>query len=211
MRVLAQMGYDADVLRRVRQEYLELIADFPALTEPTDHAFVIHLRARETRTSAQLRKRMATHVHWMPSKAEIGLLVEEGYWPEIIDHVLFIFKMEALEKTVISESKFAVFRRFLRRSLPLPTQHPQEWLPNTYFTSLVEQRLLIKSHHYSAFWEVLERSFLKTGAKPQLKPKYCYLFIERNRERILSRCKQSVLLPSRDMTNQLIVKGAARQ
>lgn len=209
MRVLAQMGYDADVLRRVRQEYLELIADFPALTEPTDQAFAIHLRARETKTTAQIRKRLATHVYWMPSKAEIRRLVEEGYWPEIIEHILLIFKIEALEKTVISESKFAVFRRFLRRSLPLPTQHPEEWVPNTHFKSLVEQRLLIESHHYSAFWKLLERSFLKTGAKPQLKPKYCYLFIERNRKQILSRCKPAVLLASSEMTNQLFVKGTA--
>ena len=184
--ILEQAGFPKDEIHSALIDYSYLITRYPDLVKPSTPDFALFLKTKYYKTAVSVSKNMKGDDIWVPGKAEIEKLEDEGYWREIISSALidYLTNWKSWENTV---SKFAIFRSYLRKKLPLELIISENWYPNAYLIAQVSADLQIEEKIYCTFWDHFTNLVYQNKIEGRFVPRYFYNFVKKNRDKIL--CK----------------------
>lgn len=182
--ILEQAGFLKSEISSALNDYSYLIMRYPDLVKPSTPGFTLFLKTKYCKTAVSVSKNLQGDDIWIPGNAEIEKLKEEGYWKEIISSALidYLTNLKSWENAV---SKFAIFRSYLRKKLPLELIISENWYPNAYLIAQIRADLQIEEKNYCTFWEHFTNLVSQNKIEGRFVPRYFYNFVKKNRDKIL--------------------------
>lgn len=183
--VLQQSGFPKGIITEVLLDYLDCLKQYPDLWEGSDKDFVLYLRSKHVRLSSKIETRLNGFGFWTPSDSQVKKLIGEGYWREIIGHLLLDFVVQPLPNKIVV-SKFGYFHHYLRRVLPLTDLCIERWKPNSVLRSSIAQLYGINENHESLYLEHFKTTVVQKKVPAHLIPRFYFNFVKMNTKRIVA-------------------------